>query len=94
MNVKKLEKCHNEMASNGYKWSNLNAPGTQTPLSHPISKLGEIPFLIIGPLRSCVFDEHSSAIRQRRKASNDQNENKPNNVIIYLFHFHKIHPYL
>ena len=45
MKVKKLKKCHNEIGVNGYKWSNLNSPGTQSPLSHPILRLDEIPFL-------------------------------------------------
>ena len=36
--------------SEGCKWSSLNAPGTETPLSHSILKLDEFPFPIIGPL--------------------------------------------
>ena len=34
----------------GFKWSNLNAPGTENPLSHPFLKLGEFHFPTIGPL--------------------------------------------
>ena len=34
----------------GCKWSNLDAPGTETPLSHPYLDLGELLFLIISPL--------------------------------------------
>ena len=32
------------------KWSSLNAPGTETPQSHPYWKLGEFSFLSIGLL--------------------------------------------
>ena len=49
MKVKKVENCQSKIGSKGCKGSSLNAPGTQSPLSHPILKLGEIPFLIIGP---------------------------------------------
>ena len=38
------------MGSEDCKWSSLIAPGTKTPLSHPILKLDEFPFPIIGPL--------------------------------------------
>ena len=34
----------------GCIWSSLNVPGTGIPLSHPILKLEDFPFLIIGPL--------------------------------------------
>ena len=34
----------------GCKWSSLNAPGTENPLSHPFLGLGEFPFPFIGPL--------------------------------------------
>ena len=30
----------------GCKWSSLDAPGTETPLSHSVLKLGKLPFLI------------------------------------------------
>ena len=50
MKVKKLKIFWNKMGSMDCKWSSLNAPGTQTPLSHPILKLGEFPFPIISPL--------------------------------------------
>ena len=45
MKVKKLKIFWDKMGSKGCKWSSLNAPGTQSPLSHPILKLDEIPFL-------------------------------------------------
>ena len=32
----------------GCNWSGLNAPGTGNPLSHPVLKLDEFPFPIIG----------------------------------------------
>ena len=45
MKVKKLKIFQDKMGSMGCKWSSLNAPGTQSPLSHPILKLDEFPFL-------------------------------------------------
>ena len=33
-----------------WKWSSLNGPGAETPLSHPLLKLDESPFPIISPL--------------------------------------------
>ena len=50
MKVKKLKIFWNKMGSMDCKWSSLNAPGTQTPLPHPILKLGEVPFPIVSPL--------------------------------------------
>ena len=50
MKVKKLGKFQNVRGAKGCKWSSLNAPGTQTPLSHSVLKLEEFPFPIIGPL--------------------------------------------
>ena len=50
MKVKEFENVQSETALKGCKWSNLNPPGTETPLSSPILKLGEFPFLIIGLL--------------------------------------------
>ena len=44
MKVGKLENFWNKMGLKGCKWSSLNAPGTETPLSHPIFKVGWIPF--------------------------------------------------
>ena len=44
MKLKKLEIFWNKMGSMGCKWSSLNAPGTQNPLSHSIWKLDESPF--------------------------------------------------
>ena len=45
-----MENFQNELGLKGFKWTSLNAPGTETPLSHPILELGEFPFLTIGPL--------------------------------------------
>ena len=50
MKVNKLEKIQNKMGLKGCKWSSLNAPGTETPLSHPFLELGEFPFSKISPL--------------------------------------------
>ena len=44
MKVKKFENVQSESGSMGCKWSNLNPPGTETPLSHPYWKLQEFPF--------------------------------------------------
>ena len=50
MKVKKVQKYQNKMGWMGCKWSSLNAPGIENPLSHSILKLGELHFPIIGPL--------------------------------------------
>ena len=50
MKVKKVEKFQDKMGLRGCKWSSLNAPGTENPLSHPLFGLDEFPFPIIGPL--------------------------------------------
>ena len=50
MKVKEIENCQNKMGLKGCKWSTLNAPGTQTPLSHSVMELEKLPFLIISPL--------------------------------------------
>ena len=47
---KSWESSETKMGSKGCNWSSLNAPGTETPLSHPILKLDEFPFPIISPL--------------------------------------------
>ena len=47
---KKVETIQNKIGLKGCIWSNLNAPGTQTPECHPFFELGEFPFLIISPL--------------------------------------------
>ena len=39
MKVKKLEKCQNKIGFRDCKWSSLNAPGTETPQSHPFLEL-------------------------------------------------------
>ena len=44
MKVKKFENVQSESGLMGFKWSNLNPPGTDTPLSHPYWKLQEFPF--------------------------------------------------
>ena len=46
--MKQIENCQNKMGLKGCKWSSLNAPGTQTPWSHPFLKLDISPFPIIG----------------------------------------------
>ena len=50
MKVKKLENFQNKRGLMGCKWSSLNAPGTENPLSHSLLGLEEFPFPIIGPL--------------------------------------------
>ena len=46
------------MGLKGCKWSSLNAPGTETPQSHPNWKLQEFPFRgRIRQIRGCVFGE-------------------------------------
>ena len=47
---KKAAKFQNKISSAGCKWSSLNAPSTLNPLSHPIWKLEDCSFFIIGPL--------------------------------------------
>ena len=37
--VKQIENFQNKMGLKGCKWSSLNAPGTQTPLSHSVLEL-------------------------------------------------------
>ena len=49
MKVKKMENFQNKRGLMGCKWSSLNAPGTETPLSHSVLELGEFPFPIIRP---------------------------------------------
>ena len=46
-----MENSKNKIGLKGCKWSNLNGPGTENPLSHPYLKLVEFYFLIIGYLR-------------------------------------------
>ena len=41
MKMEKLEKFQNKMGLKGFKWSNFNAPGTDTPVPYPL--LGNIP---------------------------------------------------
>ena len=48
--VQKVENCKNKMGLKGCKWSSLDAPGTHSPLSHPILELGNLSFLTISPL--------------------------------------------
>ena len=45
------------MGSKGCKRSSLNVPGTETPLSHPILKLDELPFPIISRRGGSVWKE-------------------------------------
>ena len=44
MKVKKLEKFQNKMGLKSCKWSSLNAPDTQTPVSHPGWEKSIFPF--------------------------------------------------
>ena len=50
MKMKKMEAFWNKSCLKGCKWSGLNAPDTETPLSHSVLELEESPFPIIGPL--------------------------------------------
>ena len=44
------EKFHDKMGLKGSKWSSLNSPGTENPLSHLLLELEKLPFLTISPL--------------------------------------------
>ena len=44
MKVKNLENHKNKLGSTGYKWSSLNGPGIENPISHAIL---EFPFIVI-----------------------------------------------
>ena len=48
--VKQIENCQNKMGLKGCKWSSLNAPSTQTPLSHSVLEWENLPFLTISLL--------------------------------------------
>ena len=50
MKVKELENFQNKMGLKDCKWSSLNGPGTQVPMSHPFLELEKLPFLNISPL--------------------------------------------
>ena len=50
MKVKKLKFYGNKSGSKGCKWSSLNAPGTENPLSHPLLGLEDFPFPYISPI--------------------------------------------
>ena len=50
MKVKKLENFQDKRGLMGCKWSSLNVPSTENPLSHPVLGLEDFPFPIIGPL--------------------------------------------
>ena len=67
MKVQKLGNFGNKSGLTGCKWSSLNAPGTQTPLSHPILKLGEFPFLSISPLGTTESDLCRCRLEHHRK---------------------------
>ena len=47
MKVEMLEKFLNKMGLLGCKWSNVNAPGTQSCHSHSIIELGDFPLLAL-----------------------------------------------
>ena len=50
MKVKKFRKYQYKIGWMGCKWSGLNAPDTENPLSHSGLEFREFPFPIIGPL--------------------------------------------
>ena len=43
--MKQIENSQNNMGLKGCKCSSLNVPGTQTPLSHSVLELENLPFL-------------------------------------------------
>ena len=43
----KVQQSKNKSGLKGGKWSGLNAPGTYTPLSHPLLESANLNFLII-----------------------------------------------
>ena len=45
--VRPIENLQNKMGLKGCKWSSLNAPGTQTHLSHLLLELGDFPLSTI-----------------------------------------------
>ena len=45
-----FEYFKNKIGLVGSKWSSLNTPGKETPLSHPILELAKLPSLTISPL--------------------------------------------
>ena len=47
MKVQQIENYQNKMGLKGCNWSSMNAPCTQTPLSHPFQESGDFPFLTI-----------------------------------------------
>ena len=50
MNVKKMKNSPYKMGLKDCKWSIFNAPGFETPLSHPFLELGEFSVISICPL--------------------------------------------
>ena len=50
MKVKKMENFQNKRGLKDCKWSSLDAPGTENPLSHPLLGLEEFSFPNIGPV--------------------------------------------
>ena len=40
-----MEKFGNKISLTGCEWSRLNAPGTETPASHPVWVISYFPFL-------------------------------------------------
>ena len=48
--VIQIENCQNKFGLKGCKWSSLNDPSTENPLSHPILNLENLQFLTISPL--------------------------------------------
>ena len=60
MKVKKLEIFWNKISSTGSKWSSLNAPSTETPVSHSIWHL-------LGVNGAFFWDSLSLLIRRPKK---------------------------
>ena len=47
MKVKMMENFQNKRGLKECKWSSLNAPGTENPLSHSVLELEEFPFPLL-----------------------------------------------
>ena len=72
MKVKTLENFQNKIGLKGCKWSSLNAPGTQTPLSHPYLKVEEFPFLK-GQGRASEWRAANDERRMAARRTGDEN---------------------
>ena len=61
MKVKNFEKSKNKRGLKGCKWSTLNAPSAENPLTHPFLELGDFLFPTTDPVG------YSDTLRQREK---------------------------